>query len=164
MKHKRLQALVSAAAMLAGWGAVLSPPWRQHGPCRAVVHLSYTLWDTNEEIGYKHSLAVFEKSHPNISVTIRADPYAAYQTKLQEEFSSGSGPDIFWINTPWLSTWIKDGFMVNLTPYIKKAGINLAYIPSLVALHEYKGALYGLPKDWDTIGTITTRPIWPRTT
>ena len=26
------------------------------------------------------------------------------------------------------------------------------YIPSLVALHEYKGAIYGFPKDWDTIG------------
>jgi multiple sugar transport system substrate-binding protein len=42
--------------------------------------------------------------------------------------------------------------MVNLMPYLKSWGVNLnIYYPSLVALHEYKGALYGLPKDWDTI-------------
>jgi multiple sugar transport system substrate-binding protein len=85
-------------------------------------------------------------------VTVEQIPYGSYQTKLQTEFTSGQGPDIFWINTPWLSTWIKDGLLVNLTPDIKKAGISMSqYIPSLVSLHTYNGAIYGLPKDWDTI-------------
>jgi multiple sugar transport system substrate-binding protein len=117
------------------------------------VHLTYALWDKNEEVGYKQSIAVFEKSHPNVSVSVEQVPYPAYQTKLQTQFASGSGPDVFWINTPWLSTWIKDGFLVNLAPAIKKAGINMKqYIPALVSLHTYKGAIYGFPKDWDTIG------------
>ena len=74
------------------------------------------------------------------------------QQKLQAEFTSGTGPDIFWVNTPWLSTWIKDGLLTNLAPDIAKAHINMSqYIPSLVSLHTYKGAIYGLPKDWDTI-------------
>ncbi len=151
MKHKRLQALLASAAVLAGMGGgfvAAAPPTSAAG----VVHLSYTLWDPHEEIGYKQSIAVFEKAHPNIQVTITEIPYASYQTKLQEEFSAGSGPDLFWINTPWLSTWIKDGYLVNIMPYLKSWGVNLSiYYQSLVALHEYKGALYGLPKDWDTI-------------
>ena len=151
MKHKRLLPLIVATATAAssmGLVAAMESTASASGP----VHLTYTLWDPNEEIGYKQSIAVFEKSHPNISVSVEQIPYAAYQTKLQEEFASGSGPDIFWINTPWLSTWIKDGFLVNLAPDIKKASINMSqYIPSLVALHTYKGAIYGLPKDWDTI-------------
>ena len=152
MKHKRLLPLIVATATAAGsmgLVATMASTASASGP----VHLTYALWDANEEIGYKQSIAVFEKSHPNITVSVEQIPYAAYQTKLQEEFASGSGPDIFWINTPWLSTWIKDGFLVNLAPDIKKAGINMKqYIPSLVALHTYKGAIYGIPKDWDTIG------------
>jgi len=116
------------------------------------VHLTYALWDTNEEVGYKQSIAVFEKAHPNITVSVVQIPYPNYQEKLQAEFTSGTGPDIFWVNTPWLSTWIKDGLLVNLAPDIAKAHINMAqYIPSLVSLHTYNGAVYGLPKDWDTI-------------
>jgi multiple sugar transport system substrate-binding protein len=115
-------------------------------------HLTYALWDPNEEVGYKKSIAVFEKAHPGITVTVVQIPYPNYQQKLQQEFTSGAGPDIFWVNTPWLSTWIKDNLMVNLAPYIRKAHINMGqYIPSLVSLHTYKGAIYGLPKDWDTI-------------
>lgn len=116
------------------------------------VHLTYALWDPNEEVGYKKSIAVFEQSHPNISVSVVQIPYPNYQEKLQAEFTSGTGPDIFWVNTPWLSTWIKDGLLVNLAPDIAKAHINMSqYIPSLVSLHTYNGAIYGLPKDWDTI-------------
>jgi multiple sugar transport system substrate-binding protein len=121
----------------------------------AKVHLTYALWDPNEEVGYKQSIAVFEQSHPNISVSVVQIPYPDYQEKLQEEFTSGTGPDIFWVNTPWLSTWIQDGLLMNLAPYIAKANIDMSqYIPSLVSLHTYKGAIYGLPKDWDTIAVF----------
>jgi multiple sugar transport system substrate-binding protein len=152
MKLRRLMPLAIAATTLtSSMGLVAAMESTAHAS--GTVHLTYTLWDPNEEVGYKKSIAVFEKSHPGITVSVEQIPYTAYQTKLQEEFASGSGPDLFWINTPWLSTWIKDGFLVNLAPDIKKANINMKqYIPSLVALHEYKGAIYGFPKDWDTIG------------
>jgi multiple sugar transport system substrate-binding protein len=152
MKHKRLLPLIVATATAAGSMGLVAT-MASTASASGSVHLTYALWDANEEIGYKQSIAVFEKNHPNITVSVEQIPYSAYQTKLQEEFASGSGPDIFWINTPWLSTWIKDGFLVNLAPDIQKANINMKqYIPSLVALHTYKGAIYGLPKDWDTIG------------
>ena len=95
---------------------------------------------------------MFEKAHPNIHVTIETIPYNNYQTKLTTEFSSGGGPDIFWVNTPMIASWLKDGVMENLTAKIKAAHINLSqYLPTLVSLHEFGGKLYGLPKDWDTI-------------
>jgi multiple sugar transport system substrate-binding protein len=138
-----LLAGVAVAGGLAGCGSSNSS---------GKVHLTYALWDTNEETGYKQSIAVFEKSHPNISVSVVQVPYATYQQKLQAEFTSGTGPDVFTVNTPWLSTWIKDGLLTNLAPDISKAHINMSqYIPSLVTLHTHNGAIYGLPKDWDTI-------------
>ncbi len=145
-----LVALAAFVALASGAAACSSSP--SSTSAGGKIHLTYALWDPNEEVGYKQSIAVFEKAHPNITVTVVQIPYPEYQEKLQAEFTSGTGPDIFWVNTPWLSTWIKDGLLVNLAPDIAKAHINMSqYIPSLVALHTVNGAIYGLPKDWDTI-------------
>ncbi|HEX6511020.1 MAG TPA: sugar ABC transporter substrate-binding protein [Chloroflexota bacterium] len=158
-RGKRLAGVAAAAAVVAALlAACSSTPGSSaaggngSGGSTGKVHLTYALWDPNEEVGYKNSIAVFEKAHPNISVSFVQIPYQDYQTKLQEEFTSGSGPDLFWVNTPWLSTWIKDGFLTNIAPDITSAHIDMPqYIPSLVSLHSYNGAIYGLPKDWDTV-------------
>jgi len=155
-KSRRLRSAAALLTVVGGATAVMGATGATASAARPkatpVVNLTYTLWDPHEEIGYKESAAAFEKIHPNIHITIQQIAYSSYQTKLQEEFSSGTGPDNFWVNTPWLSTWIKDGLMLNLAPYIKKWGTNMSqYYPSLVALHSYKGGVYGLPKDWDTI-------------
>ena len=116
------------------------------------VNLTYALWDPHEQIGYEKSVAVFEKAHPNIHVTFEQIPYTNYESKLTQEFTSGGGPDLYWVNTPFLATWIKDGVMENLAPKIAAAHIDMSqYYPSLVSLHTHNGAIYGLPKDWDTI-------------
>ena len=94
----------------------------------------------------------FEKAHPNIHVTIETFPYSEYQPKLTTQFSSGGGPDVYWVNTPMIASWRQDGVMEDLTSKIKAANINLSqYLPTLVNLHTFNGKLYGLPKDWDTI-------------
>jgi multiple sugar transport system substrate-binding protein len=130
-------------------GVVASSPVAE---ASGTVHLTYALWDPHEEVGYKASIAQFEKVHPNISVTVEQIPYTSYETKLTAEFSSGSGPDVFWVGPQWEPSWVQDGVMKNLAPDIKKAHVNMSlYYPSLISLESYKGAIYGLPKDWDTI-------------
>lgn len=150
MKPRKMTSALAAAAAVSSLG--LAGTVTAPASASSVVHLTYTMWDPNEQIGYNQSLKLFEKSHPNIQVTTLQISYNAYQTKLQEEFSSGSGPDLYWVNTPWLSTWIKDGYLLNLSPDLAKWHTNKnLYYPSLWSLHSYKGAVYGIPKDWDTI-------------
>jgi multiple sugar transport system substrate-binding protein len=164
MRPRRLLSVCLAGLMIAGASAGCSSGSSGGtSSSNGKVHLTYALWDTNEEVGYKKSIAVFEKANPNITVSVVQIPYPNYQEKLQAEFTSGSGPDIFWVNTPWLSTWIKDGLMVNLAPDIKKAHIDMSqYIPSLVSLHTYQGAIYGLPKDWDTIAVYYNKDFFKK--
>ena len=85
-------------------------------------------------------------------MSVEQIPYPAYQTKLQEEFASGAVPTSSGSTrrgcrpgskTASWSTW-------PLTSR-RPASTCKQYIPSLVALHAYKGAIYGFPKDWDTI-------------
>src|SRR5207302_9337296 len=79
-------------------------------------------------------------------------PYSEYQPKLTTQFSSGGGPDVYWVNTPMIASWRQDGVMEDLTSKIRSAHIDLnQYLPSLVQLHTFDGHVYGLPKDWDTI-------------
>ena len=116
------------------------------------VNLSYAMWQTPEQAGYQKSISQFEKAHPNIHVTIESFAYNDYQPKLTTEFSSGGGPDVYWVNTPMIASWLKDGVMENLTSKIRNTGTNLSqYLQTLVSLHTFSGQLYGLPKDWDTI-------------
>jgi multiple sugar transport system substrate-binding protein len=111
------------------------------------------LWDPHEEVGYKLSIAQFEKINPNITVTVDQIPYNDYTTKLAEEFTSGAGPDLFWVGPQWEPLWTQDHFMMNLAPLIAANHINMSqYYSVLVKMHEDNGAIYGLPKDWDTIG------------
>jgi multiple sugar transport system substrate-binding protein len=116
------------------------------------VNLTYAMWQTPEQAGYQKSIGVFEKAHPNIHVTIESFAYNNYQPKLTTEFSSGGGPDVYWVNTPMIASWLKDGVMEDLTSKIKSAGSNLSqYLATLVSLHTFGGKMYGFPKDWDTI-------------
>jgi multiple sugar transport system substrate-binding protein len=145
---RRAAAALSCATLLAAAAACSSSGSGNSGK----VNLTYAMWQTPEQAGYQKSIDMFEKAHPNIHVTIESFAYTNYQPKLTTEFSSGGGPDVFWVNTPMIASWLKDGVMEDLTSKIKSAHINLSqYLPTLVSLHTFGGKIYGLPKDWDTI-------------
>ena len=155
----RIMITVAALTLLsgcAGWGI-------SGGSSGGGVNLTYALWDPHEQVGYQQSIDEFEKLHPNIHVTIENIPYGNYEQKLIAEFITGGAPDLFWVNTPWLATFIKDGMLTNLTPLIKANHINMAqYYPQLVALHSVGSAIYGLPKDWDTIALYCNKAYFAK--
>lgn len=149
-------ALTLLAGCAADWGFSSSGG-------NGVVHLTYALWDPHEQIGYQQSIDKFEKMHPDIKVTIENIPYNSYEQKITAEFINHQAPDLFWVNTPWLATFIQDGMLTNLTPLIKASHINMAqYYPQLVALHSRGSAIYGLPKDWDTIALFYNKAYFAK--
>jgi multiple sugar transport system substrate-binding protein len=150
-RYRRAMLAIAGGALLATAAACSSGGSGGSGSS-GKVNLTYAMWQTPEQAGYQKSINQFEKAHPNIHVTIQSFAYNDYQPKLTTEFSSGGGPDVFWVNTPMIATWLKDGVMEDLTSKIAAAHINLSqYISTLVSLHQFNGKLYGLPKDWDTI-------------
>jgi multiple sugar transport system substrate-binding protein len=149
---RRRKALLAAAGAALLTVAACSSSGSSGNGSSGTINLTYAMWQTPEQAGYQKSIDVFEKAHPNIHVTIEAIPYTNYQPKLTTEFTSGGGPDVYWVNTPMIATWLKDGVMEDLTSKIQAAHINLSqYLPTLVRLHTFSGKIYGLPKDWDTI-------------
>ena len=153
MSARSVLRVVLAAALVAGVsGCAQDWGFGGNGSAGGTVTLTYALWDPHEQIGYQQSIDMFEKIHPDIKVDIENIPYGSYEQKITAEYITGQAPDLFWVNTPWLGTFIKDGIMTNLAPLIKASHIDMAqYYPQLVAMHSRGPAIYGLPKDWDTI-------------
>jgi multiple sugar transport system substrate-binding protein len=143
---------LAVGAGLAASTAACGQKWGGSPSSGGKVQLTYALWDAYEQVGYQKSIDMFEQMHPNIKVTIEQIPYNSYQAKIVAEFISDTGPDLFWINTPFLADWIHQGIVADITDRVAAAKIDLSiYYPALVKLHEKNGRLYGLPKDWDTI-------------
>jgi multiple sugar transport system substrate-binding protein len=149
---RRLAATGGCMVLLVAAAACSSGGSSGPGASSGTINLTYAQWTTPEEAGYQKSIDQFEQLHPNIHVTIETYAYNDYQPKLTTEFSSGGGPDVYWVNTPMIASWLKDGVMEDLTSKIGSVKTNLGqYLSTLVQLHTFSGKMYGLPKDWDTI-------------
>jgi multiple sugar transport system substrate-binding protein len=149
-------ACIASSAVLALPGsAVASAGSATASLAPAPVTISYMLWDPNQEIGYKQAIAQFQKKYPYIHVDVIQVGYADYWPKLATEMAAGDAPDLFWDNLNNFPTYVSEGALLDVSPVIKKFGINLSdYYQSLLPLFVYKGQYYGITKDWDTIGLI----------
>lgn len=133
------------------------------GSSSGVVNLTYALWDQNEEVGYKQSIAQFMKLHPNIHVTIEQTPWASYWQKLDTEFAAGNAPDVFWDHLAYFPQFVQQGELMNLSPLIKQNNVDMSqYYPNLVKEWTYNNNVYGLPKDWDTIAILYNKQIFQK--
>ncbi|MBV9257564.1 MAG: sugar ABC transporter substrate-binding protein [Ktedonobacteraceae bacterium] len=127
------------------------------------VHLTYALWDPNEQVGYQKSINAFEQLHPNISVSITQVPWAQYWQKLYTEFAAGDAPDVFWDHMAYFPQYVQQDQLMNLSPLIQKDKLDLSiYYPQLLQQFAYQGNYYGLPKDWDTITLFYNKNIFKK--
>lgn len=130
------------------------------GSSHAPVTLTYMLWDPHQEVGYKQSIAAFEKKYPYIHVNVIQLGYSAYWQKLTTEIASGSPPDLFWDNLDYFPTFVKDGALLSVQPFIKKYHVNLSsYYSNLLPLFKYHSQYYAIPKDWDTVGLVYNKKM-----
>jgi multiple sugar transport system substrate-binding protein len=133
------------------------------GSSNGVVNLTYALWDQNEQVGYQQSINQFMQAHPNIKVTIEQTPWGQYWQKLGTEFAAGNAPDVFWDHLAYFPQFVQEGQLMDLTPLIKQSNIDMSqYYPQLVNEWTYKGEIYGLPKDWDTITVIYNKNMFQK--
>ena len=112
------------------------------------VTLSYAIWDENQKPAMEDIAAAFEKENPNVTIDIQVTPYKEYFTKLQTAATGGSAADVFWMNGPNFQLYASNG---QLAP-LDDAGVDAADYPQgLIDLYTFDGALYGAPKDFDTV-------------
>lgn len=126
------------------------------------VTIRYGLWDSNQEPTLRAIADKFEEQNPNIKVEIELTPYKDYFTTLETAATGGTAPDVFWMNAPNVTKYVRGGMLTELSDYI--AGSETVakedFPESLINLYTVDGGWYGMPKGFDTVAVWYNKEIF----
>jgi multiple sugar transport system substrate-binding protein len=130
-------------------------------PTDLKAEISYAFWDENQRKAIEQNITDFNKTYPNIKVTVNVTPWAQYWTKLQTQAESNSLPDVFWMNGPNVTLYASNGMLAPIKDLVDSGQISTSNYPdSLNQLYTIDGTQYGIPKDFDTVGLWYNKAIF----
>src|SRR6185312_7937820 len=155
---KRL-ALVLSLAMLA---VVLVAASAQAGhKTHKVVNLTFAGWSSGaDEDALDQQMAdKFNATHTGIHVTwtvINGD----YGQAMTARFAAHNAPDVFYVDSSVIGSWIKQGVIAPLNGLVKKTHFKTKpFYPKLLAAFKKGSKIYGFPKDWSPLATETNNAL-----
>lgn len=165
MRHTAL--LAGAAASLLMLGACSTGNTPASAPSTADSELSakitYAMWDATQEPAMKQIVEAFNKEYPGVQVTTEVTPYSEYFSKLQTQGSSGTLPDVFWMNGPNFQLYAANGKLEPITSLVDSSAVDPANYPAaLNTLYSLDGTQYGIPKDYDTVAVFYNKAIFDK--
>ncbi|MGE5482817.1 MAG: ABC transporter substrate-binding protein, partial [Bacteroidota bacterium] len=96
---------------------------------------------------FKDTAKRFEESHPGIKVEIITSAGSGYLTKLTTLWATGMPPDV-WGQAGTGHGWQKEGWLLDLTPYVQKDLAELDvkdFLPFAWQSAQWDGKVWGLP-------------------
>ena len=129
----------------------------------ATAELTYGIWDLNQVPAMEALVENFGEQYPNITVQITHTPPQQYWTKLQTQASSGTLPDVFWMNGPNVTLYAANGKIAPIAPLVEKGIVDPANYPDAMnELYTVEGTQYAVPKDFDTVAMWFNRDVFAR--
>lgn len=118
------------------------------------VHITYGIWDSNQEKGLRKMADEFEGKNPGIKIDIQVTGWSDYWTMLEAAATGESLPDTFWMHSNEIYRYASNGMLMDLTDKINKSDdVKLSNYPEgLVKIYNLNNKQYAIPKDYDTIG------------
>lgn len=174
--------LAIAALLLLGWAVVrvATRPWRVAVQRGGKVELRVMHWagggGQKEDQIVADLIAAFEARHPHIKVTrINPGDAASFFTKLQTMMAAGDPPDVFYMGWERLSSFASQELLLPIEPLIaadEAAGRETLhpedFFPATLDCFRFdgvrtgRGTLYGIPKDFTTIGFYYNKTLFDR--
>lgn len=115
------------------------------------VTLTYSVWSQEEAM--QELIDAFETENPDIHVELQVVPWTEFWTKLQVAAQGDTAPDAFWMLGDKFQVYAENEQLLPLGDAINEASVDTSVYPeALVDLFTYDDDLYGLPKDFDTVG------------
>jgi multiple sugar transport system substrate-binding protein len=132
-------------------------------PESGTVTLTVSGWTSTpaEDALVKSNLDKFQQLHPNIHINWSAIP-GDYPTKMRANVASGTVPDVFYLSPDMSSEYISAGKLLNLSPYMTRDHVSANdYYPALLNPFTCtSGQIYGLPKDWSSLGIFYNKQMF----
>lgn len=152
---------------LAGGNSFISCPSSSNStaasPDTGAVNLTVAGWTSTpaEDALVQQNLQNFEKLHPNIKVHWTAFT-GDYPTKMRSLVASNNVPDVFYLQPAMSSEYISSGKLLNLSPYMARDGVKATdyYSALLNPFVCTSGQVYGLPKDWNSLGVFYNKQMF----
>ena len=118
--------------------------------------IDYWLWDTAQLPAYQKCADMFQEQHPDQQVRITQTGWDDYWTRLTAGFLAGTGPDVFVNHVSRYPQFVDLEVLKPLDELPATSGVDPdIFQEGLVDLWTGPdGHLYGMPKDWDTIGVF----------
>lgn len=117
------------------------------------VELRFVIWDEAQLATQQQLADTFTAANPNITVDIEVIPFADYWPAVQTAVAGGDGFDVMWMNGPNFPSFASSGILLPISDLVERDGVDLSPFPEpLIDLYTRDGQLYGISKDFDTIG------------
>lgn len=124
------------------------------GSADGTVTLTYWMWDSNQVPGYQQCATAFEAENPDVRINIEQYGWDDYWTQLTARMVAESAPDVFVDHAQQFGKYAGFDQILDISDRVEASDLDLEqYQEGLVDLWRGdEGGLYGLPKDWDTVG------------
>lgn len=127
------------------------------------ITLTVSGWSSTpaEDALVQQNLQNFEKLHPNIKVNWSPIP-GDYPTKMRANVASNTVPDVFYLQPAMSAEYINSGKLLNLSPYMARDNVKASdyYSTLLNPFVCTSGQVYGLPKDWNSLGVFYNKQMF----
>ncbi len=127
---------------------------------QTVVRLSGWAANPQETALLESLLYKFSVEHPEITVKyepITGDYWQAIKTVVAAE----EAPDIYYMDIFQFPFFAQQGVLVPLDEYMAKSGVKKEdFIPTLINAFTYEGKVYGIPKDFNTLGLFYNKDMF----
>ncbi len=96
-------------------------------------------------------LQEYMKDHPNITFDVHGVPFADLDGTQLAAMEAHQGPDILFVNSVTVGSFIDRGYLQPMDDLIKKNGLDTSiFFPGLLGSAVYNGQTFGLPIDTGT--------------
>jgi multiple sugar transport system substrate-binding protein len=152
---------------LAGGNSIIPCPSSTNttaaSPETGSVTLTVAGWTSTpaEDALVQQNLMNFEKLHPNIHINWSPIP-GDYPTKMRANVASNTVPDVFYLQPAMSNAYISSGKLLNLSPYMARDNVKPSdyYSALLNPFVCSSGQVYGLPKDWGSLGVFYNKQMF----
>ena len=113
--------------------------------------LRLVIWDENQLAMQEQLVAEYSARVPYVTVVVEvaADYWSAVRTAMAD----GDPYDVMWMNAPLMPAYAGSGVLLPVGELVERDAVDLSPFPhALIDMHTHDGVLYGIPKDFDTVG------------
>ncbi|MBL8058676.1 MAG: ABC transporter substrate-binding protein [Anaerolineales bacterium] len=110
-----------------------------------------------ESLLYKFSVA-------NPDIIVKYEPITGdYKQALLTAIASGTEPDVFYMDVAWWQELAKNEVLLPLDDLMAGTGTQKAdFIPALLDAFTFDGKVYGIPKDFNTLGLFYNKDLFAK--